>query len=68
MVYMMGGRESPDFLTFQNYCTQAYNLVRKNGPLIISLFILMITSGMPELSNIEDIYYLTNMLSLDLSE
>jgi hypothetical protein len=28
----------------------------------------MITSGMPELSNIEDIYYLTNMLSLDLSE
>ncbi len=68
MVYMMGGRDGPDFSTFQNYCTQAYNLVRKNGHLIISLFILMITSGMPELSNIEDIYYLTTMLSLDMSE
>ena len=43
-------------------------MVRKNGNLIISLFMMMLTAGMPELSKIEDLHYLRNMLSLDLNE
>jgi len=43
-------------------------MVRKNGYLIIQLFMMMLSSGMPELVQLSDINYLTNMLSLGLSE
>jgi len=49
MAFLMGGREGEDFLLFQKYCTDAYNLVRKNGFLIIQLFMMMLSGGMPEL-------------------
>jgi len=45
MVFVMGGRGSPDFVKFANFCTQAYNLVRNKGNLLISLFIMMLAAG-----------------------
>ena len=68
MAHVMGGKGSPDFIKFSNFCTQAYNLVRNKGNLIISLFIIMLAAGMPELESYSDIEYLKNQLSLDLSE
>ena len=49
MIQVMGGRGSPGFNVFKNYCTQAYNLVRKQGILLLNLFRLMIHAGIPEL-------------------
>jgi len=45
MVFVMGGRGSPDFAKFAYFCTQAYNLVRNKGNLLISLFIMMLAAG-----------------------
>ncbi len=64
----MGGKGSEDFEKFQDYCTKAYNLIRKKGGHLISLFIMMIIAGMPELASYTDIDYLKNQLSMDLSE
>lgn len=50
MAYLMGGREGEDFVLFQNHCIDAYLLVRKNGYLIIQIFMMMLSSGMPELT------------------
>jgi len=68
MAHVMGGRGTPDFNKFSNFCTQAFNLVRNKGNLIISLFIMMLSAGMPELQEYADIEYLKNRLSLELSE
>lgn len=68
MLHVMGGRGSDGFETFTNYCTRAYNLVRKNGWRIITLFQLMISAGIPELSTHEDINYLVDQLALHLTE
>ena len=35
---------------------------------IYLIFMMMLTGGMPELSNLNDIDYLTNMLSMNLSD
>jgi phosphatidylinositol-4,5-bisphosphate 3-kinase len=45
MAFVMGGRGSEDFEKFQDYCTKAYNLIRKKGYHLISLFIMMIVAG-----------------------
>lgn len=68
MAFVMGGRGSEDFEKFQDHCTKAYNLIRKNGNHFINLFIMMIISGMPELETYEDIEYLKNQLSMDLTD
>ena len=45
MVFVMGGRDSPDFEKFASYCTTAYNLVRNKGNVLMSLFIMMLAAG-----------------------
>lgn len=83
MAYVLGGKEHQFFKIFVEYCTKAYNLVRKNGYFLISIFMMMLSAGeiswyffkflinfkgMPELSDESDIEYLKMRLSLDLSE
>lgn len=51
MAFVMGGREGNLFKKFEEYCTQAYNLVRKSGNFIINIFLLMLEAGMPELQS-----------------
>lgn len=68
MAYVMGGPKGDAFKTFEEFCVRGYNLVRKNGHFIISIFMLMLSAGMPELSSLNDIEYLSNQLSLNLSE
>ena len=47
---------------------KGYNLVRKNGHFLISIFMMMLSAGMPELSSSSDLEYLVNQLALDFSE
>lgn len=44
--------------SFRQYCEEAYLVLRKNGNLFITLFALMLTAGLPELTSVKDIQYL----------
>ncbi|MGH0177806.1 UNVERIFIED_CONTAM: hypothetical protein FKN15_075766 [Acipenser sinensis] len=46
------------FHLFRQYCEEAYLILRKNGNLFITLFALMLTAGLPELTSVKDIQYL----------
>uniref|UniRef100_A0A3Q3VYB7 Phosphatidylinositol 4,5-bisphosphate 3-kinase catalytic subunit beta isoform n=1 Tax=Mola mola TaxID=94237 RepID=A0A3Q3VYB7_MOLML len=52
------------FGSFRQYCEKAYLILRKNGNLFITLFALMLTAGLPELTSVKDIQYLKDSLAL----
>ncbi|XP_068601187.1 phosphatidylinositol 4,5-bisphosphate 3-kinase catalytic subunit beta isoform [Brachionichthys hirsutus] len=52
------------FDSFRQYCEEAYLILRKNGNLFITLFALMLTAGLPELTSVKDIQYLKDSLAL----
>ncbi|CAH2246595.1 phosphatidylinositol 4,5-bisphosphate 3-kinase catalytic subunit beta isoform [Pelobates cultripes] len=52
------------FGRFRQYCEDAYLILRRNGNLIITLFALMLTAGLPELSSVKDIQYVKDSLAL----
>ncbi|XP_066508546.1 phosphatidylinositol 4,5-bisphosphate 3-kinase catalytic subunit beta isoform-like isoform X1 [Hoplias malabaricus] len=52
------------FGSFRQYCEDAYLILRKNGNLFITLFSLMLTAGLPELTSVKDIQYLKDSLAL----
>uniref|UniRef100_A0AAY4D9X5 phosphatidylinositol-4,5-bisphosphate 3-kinase n=1 Tax=Denticeps clupeoides TaxID=299321 RepID=A0AAY4D9X5_9TELE len=56
------------FGSFRQYCEEAYLVLRRNGNLIITLFALMLTAGLPELTSVKDIQYLKDSLALGKSE
>ena len=65
------GHSSPLLLTpphLQDTCTQAYLLLRSHSRLLVTLFSLMLLTGMPELSSEEDISYLRVALQQDRGE
>ncbi len=61
-------QKSEDFNRFQQYCEQAFMIIRKKGSFIISLFAMMLSTGIPELSSVSDLDYLRETLVLDLTE
>ncbi|CAN7984927.1 unnamed protein product [Ixodes hexagonus] len=61
-------RKATAFNRFQHYCEQAFLILRRQGSLIISLFAMMLTTGMPELTSEKDLDYLRDALVLDYSE
>uniref|UniRef100_W5MA77 phosphatidylinositol-4,5-bisphosphate 3-kinase n=1 Tax=Lepisosteus oculatus TaxID=7918 RepID=W5MA77_LEPOC len=52
------------FGRFRQCCEDAYLILRKNGNLFITLFALMLTAGLPELTSVKDIQYLKDSLAL----
>ncbi|XP_035240996.1 phosphatidylinositol 4,5-bisphosphate 3-kinase catalytic subunit beta isoform [Anguilla anguilla] len=52
------------FGSFRQYCEDAYLILRRNGNLFITLFALMLTAGLPELTSVKDIQYLKDSLAL----
>ncbi|KAH0785656.1 Phosphatidylinositol 3- and 4-kinase family protein [Histomonas meleagridis] len=61
-------REPNGFALFEQDCGRALNILRKNSNLIITLFLLMIGTGIPELRKPKDIVYMKNMLMLDKTD
>ncbi|XP_070560385.1 phosphatidylinositol 4,5-bisphosphate 3-kinase catalytic subunit beta isoform-like [Ptychodera flava] len=59
---------STEFDTFREVCEKAYVILRRKGVLFINLFAMMLSTGLPELSRLEDIDYLRETLQLNLSE
>ncbi|XP_073944342.1 phosphatidylinositol 3-kinase 92E [Choristoneura fumiferana] len=63
-----GVNEPLDFKIFREHCETAFKILRRHGHLILSLFSMMISTGLPELKSEKDLQYLRETLVLDLSE
>ncbi|RXM34968.1 Phosphatidylinositol 4,5-bisphosphate 3-kinase catalytic subunit gamma isoform [Acipenser ruthenus] len=66
-LYMMGRvgkKTSLYFKRFKEICIRAYLDLRSNSNLLITLFSLMMLTGIPELSSTDDIKYLKEALQL----
>lgn len=57
-----GEKDAEEFKKFQQLCEQAFITLRKHGGLILSLFSMMISTGLPELSSEKDLQYLKETL------
>ncbi|NXY85184.1 P3C2A kinase, partial [Alcedo cyanopectus] len=64
MAYVINGGEKPTirFQLFVDLCCQAYNLIRKHANLFLNLLALMLSSGLPELSGVQDLKYVQDAL------
>ncbi|XP_069119879.1 phosphatidylinositol 4,5-bisphosphate 3-kinase catalytic subunit beta isoform-like [Argopecten irradians] len=67
-VISKGGTVMEDFTKFQQVCVDAYLIIRRKGPLLIRLFMMMMMAGIPQLTSINDVEYLKETLALHLSE
>lgn len=56
------------FIFNQDTCTEAYLLLRSHSRLLVTLFSLMLLTGIPELSAAEDMRYLREALQQDQTE
>ncbi|XP_069479873.1 phosphatidylinositol 4-phosphate 3-kinase C2 domain-containing subunit alpha [Ambystoma mexicanum] len=70
MAYVINGGEKPTsrFQLFVDLCCQAYNLIRKHTNLFLNLLSLMISSGLPELTGIQDLKYVQDALQPQTSD
>lgn len=57
-----------EFQMFQSYCEKAFMILRNHGGLILSLFAMMISTGLPELSSEKDLNYLKDTLVLNKTD
>ncbi|KAL6038859.1 hypothetical protein STEG23_032590 [Scotinomys teguina] len=53
------------FGRFRQCCEDAYLILRRHGNLFITLFALMLTAGLPELTSVKDIQYLKFVYMVD---
>ncbi|XP_059475620.1 phosphatidylinositol 4,5-bisphosphate 3-kinase catalytic subunit beta isoform [Neocloeon triangulifer] len=60
--------KATEFLHFRSLCEKAFMILRKQGCLILSLFAMMISTGLPELSSEKDLMYLQETLALQKTE
>eukprot|EP01121_Diplochlamys_sp_Union-15-3_P001275 TRINITY_DN11120_c0_g1_i1.p1 TRINITY_DN11120_c0_g1~~TRINITY_DN11120_c0_g1_i1.p1 ORF type:complete len:245 (+),score=33.21 TRINITY_DN11120_c0_g1_i1:744-1478(+) len=67
-VYVMGGETSSEWTRYKELCIKGYNILRKKAYIFLSLFKMMLSIGIPQLTKITDLHYLRNAFSLGLSE
>ncbi|XP_063308373.1 phosphatidylinositol 4-phosphate 3-kinase C2 domain-containing subunit beta [Pelobates fuscus] len=70
MAYVINGgdKTSSRFHDFVDLCCQAYNLIRKHTHLFLNLLGLMLSCGIPELSELQDLKYVYDALRPQDSE
>ena len=67
--HVLGGTDAaPMFKLFVDHACRAYSILRRNGNLLITLFSLMVSCGIPELQTVGDIKWLQDKLMLGLSD
>ena len=59
--------QAPEFASFRDLCGKAYMALRKHTSLLITLFNMMLYSGIPELQP-DDIQYLMDTLAIDKTD
>eukprot|EP00010_Vexillifera_abyssalis_P002450 CAMPEP_0201562830 /NCGR_PEP_ID=MMETSP0173_2-20130828/79542_1 /ASSEMBLY_ACC=CAM_ASM_000268 /TAXON_ID=218659 /ORGANISM="Vexillifera sp., Strain DIVA3 564/2" /LENGTH=240 /DNA_ID=CAMNT_0047977435 /DNA_START=696 /DNA_END=1415 /DNA_ORIENTATION=- len=67
-LYMIGGENSENFQYFKLLCSRAYNILRAHSDLFLSLFSMMLGTGIPGLDQPEDIHYLRDAFTLDMDD
>ncbi|XP_045207446.2 phosphatidylinositol 4,5-bisphosphate 3-kinase catalytic subunit beta isoform-like isoform X2 [Mercenaria mercenaria] len=67
-VITKGESEKENYKKFENYCVMAYLALRRRGHLMIRLFMMMLMSGIPQLTSVNDLDYLKETLALDLKD
>ncbi|CAL8324935.1 unnamed protein product [Merluccius merluccius] len=70
-MYVIGGVKGRDSLCLQRFkdiCTEAYLSLHSHSRLLVTLFSLMLLTGIPELSTAEDMRYLREALQQERSE
>jgi hypothetical protein len=65
---VLGGKEGAEFAQFVEFGAKAFNVLRGHAALFITLFAMMLSTGIPELEHVEDIDYLREALMLMSSE
>ena len=63
-VIAKGRSDSAEFSHFRKLCEQCFLLLRKRGALLINLFAMMLSTGIPELRSLDDINYVRDALVL----
>jgi hypothetical protein len=66
--YVMGGKDAEPYKRFVATACRAYNIIRHHANLFISLFAMMLSTGIPELKSMEDLDYLKDALAPELSD
>lgn len=61
-------RRRGNFDAFRNLCGDAYISLRRHANLLITLFEMMLKTGIPELKTVEDMSWLTTSLQIGVSE
>lgn len=61
-VIKRGYRDKEEFKRFETICEKAFMLLRKESKFLIALFMIMINTGIPEVSCFKDIEYLKETL------
>jgi Phosphatidylinositol 3- and 4-kinase/Phosphoinositide 3-kinase family, accessory domain (PIK domain)/Phosphoinositide 3-kinase C2/Phorbol esters/diacylglycerol binding domain (C1 domain) len=68
LVYVLGGARSERFEHFTATACRAFLIVRRHANVFITLFSLMLSTGIPQLTQVDDIGYLRDALRLAESE
>jgi hypothetical protein len=66
--YMMGGPNSPIYAHFVDIACEAFNVIRRQTNLLITLFMLMLSTGIPELQRASDIMWLKTVLMQEATD
>lgn len=54
--------------SFKEICERAYLIIRSRAHLLIQLFTMMLSSGIPQLNNVSDIDYIKEVLALNSTQ
>jgi len=71
MAYVIGGADfqsDPKYQHFLQLCVQAFNHLRRQASLLQTLFVLLVSAGMPELLVKEDVSYMRDRLCLEMTD
>lgn len=68
MVSVIGGKSSEEFQFFIRVCQLAFNILRRNANIFITMMTMMLSTGIPYLKRVEDLYYLRNSFHLEKSD
>ena len=68
MAHVLGGPDAPAFRDFLEMGKTAFNVLRHNGDLLITLFALMVGCGIPELATVSEVDWMRNALRFGMSD
>eukprot|EP00762_Andalucia_godoyi_P004278 ANDGO_05487.mRNA.1 Phosphatidylinositol 3-kinase 1 len=66
--YVFGGEGAKKYKEFEDMCVRVYQALRKHAAMLCNLFVLMLSTGIPELQQKQDIEYLQTALQLSMTD